>query len=49
MRIFSLILYLNLPILLFSQTLYNPQQLYDSPGGLYDKDSLRSVNIDFYM
>ena len=49
MRIFILILYLSLPLLLFSQTLYNPQQLYDSSGGLYDKDSLRSISLEFYM
>lgn len=26
---------------------YNPQGLYDSPGSLYDKDSLRTVYINF--
>ena len=32
----------------FGQTLYNPQDLYDSPGGLFDEDSLRTINLDFY-
>ena len=31
----------------FGQTLYNPQDLYDSPGGLFDKDSLRDIYISF--
>ena len=38
---------LFLPIFSFGQTLYNPQTLYESPGGLFDKDSLRSIYIDF--
>jgi len=32
----------------FSQSIYNPQYLYDAPGGLYEKDSLRNLHIDFY-
>ncbi len=36
-----------LPILSFSQTVYNPYQFYESPGGLFDKDSVRSIYIDF--
>jgi len=32
----------------FSQTLYNPQNLYDNSGGLFDTDSLRTININFY-
>ena len=32
----------------FGQTLYNPQVLYDNPTGLYDTDSLRSIDINFY-
>ncbi len=31
----------------FGQTLYNPQDLYDSPGGLFDKDSLRDIHVNF--
>lgn len=27
---------------------YTPAELYDAPGGLYEKDSLRSIYIDFY-
>jgi spore coat protein CotH len=36
-----------LPFSIFGQTLYNPQVLYESPGGLFDKDSLRSIYVDF--
>ena len=36
-----------LPILSFSQTVYNPYQFYENPGGLFDKDSVRSIYIDF--
>ena len=36
-----------LPILSFSQTVYNPYQFYESPGGLFDKDSVRTIYIDF--
>ncbi|PCI94427.1 MAG: hypothetical protein COB15_14195 [Flavobacteriales bacterium] len=44
---------LVLPLLLLSffgisQTLYNPQDLYDSPTGLFDTDSLRTISINFY-
>ena len=28
--------------------LYNPQTLYDSPGGLYDQGSISEMNIQFY-
>ena len=31
----------------FGQNLYNPQDLYDSPGGFFDKDSLRDIYINF--
>ena len=31
----------------FSQNIYNPQYLYDSPGGLFDKDSLRDIYVNF--
>lgn len=27
---------------------YSSSELYDAPGGLYEKDSLRSIYIDFY-
>ena len=29
--------------------MYNPQELYDSPGGLFDEDSLRTIDLEFYM
>ena len=46
----------SLTILLFvcfvhsskAQTLYDPQTLYDAPGGLMDYNILRSMNITFY-
>ena len=28
--------------------LYNPQTLYDSPGGFYDQEIIREINIQFY-
>lgn len=31
-----------------SQSIYDPQQLYDADGGLYDPDSLRSLFVNFY-
>ena len=34
--------------LILSQTIYNPQQFYENPGGLFDKDSIRTIYIDFY-
>ena len=36
----KIILILLLPIFSLGQTLYNPQELYDGPGGLFDEDSL---------
>ena len=36
------------PILTFGQTIYNPQQLYDSPTGFFDEDSVRSIHLNFY-
>ena len=38
-----------LPIFSLGQTLYNPQELYDGPGGLFDEDSLRTIELEFYM
>lgn len=43
-----LFLLLLAPAILFGQTIYNPQDLYDSPGELYEKDSLRTYHVDFY-
>ena len=48
--ILKITLILNLSfITIFSigQTLYTPHQLYDNPGGLFDKDSLRDIYITF--
>ena len=32
----------------FGQILYNPQHLYDNPGGLFEEDSIREFYLDFY-
>ena len=44
----GLLVLLCLPMFGFGQTLYNPQDLYDSPGGFFDEDSLRVINLEFY-
>jgi len=36
------------PFLGDCQTIYNPEVLYDSPGGIFDKDSVRDIYLDFY-
>ncbi len=36
------------PSLVFSQSLYNPQLMYDQPGGMFEEDSLRSIYLNFY-
>ena len=41
-------LFLGSPLALAAQSSYNPQNLYDQPGGLFDEDSLRVINLDFY-
>ena len=43
-----LFLLLYIPLFGLGQTLYNPQDLYDSPTGFFDKDSIRSIHLDFY-
>ena len=43
-----LLILLCLPLIGFGQSLYNPQQLYDNPGGFFDEDSFRSIHLDFY-
>ena len=43
----KLVILCLLPILSIGQILYNPQQLYDIPGGMYDKDSLRDLYVNF--
>ena len=37
-----------LPLFANAQSLNNPQDLYEAPGGLFDKDSLRSVYVNFH-
>ena len=41
------ILFMLLPLIGLSQTIYDPQALYDSPGGLFDEDSLRIIELEF--
>ena len=36
------------PNLCLSQNIYNPYLLYENLGGMYDKDSLRTIDINFY-
>ena len=36
------------PNLCLSQNIYNPYLFYENVGGLYEKDSLRTININFY-
>ena len=36
------------PFFTLAQIIYNPQDLYDIPGGLFDEDSLRTIHLDFY-
>ena len=47
MRKYLLFIFL-FPNLCLSQNLYNPYLFYDNMGGIYDKDSLRTININFY-
>ena len=42
-----LFILLVFPYFISAQTLYNPQDLYDSPGGLFDEDSLRVIELEF--
>ena len=44
-KILSLLI---LPLLSVGQATYNPQDLYDSSGGFFDEDSIRSIHLDFY-
>ncbi len=47
-------MYLKLAVLLvlaqpcFGQIVFDPQQFYDAPDGLYEPDSLRSLYVDIY-
>jgi len=44
----ALLILLYFPIIGFGQSLYNPQQLYDSPAGFFDEDSIRDIYLEFY-
>ncbi len=48
-RIFSILVFSTLSIAFFAQQLniYNPQELYDEPGGLFDATMVRSMFVDF--
>ena len=41
------VLFIIFPFISLSQTIYDPQDLYDSPGGLFDEDSLRIIELEF--
>ncbi len=45
-----IILLLVIAVLNFTnaQVLYDPQDLYETPGGIFDKDSLRTISLNFY-
>ena len=43
-----LLIFFSFPGLILAQSLYDPQQLYDSPGGLFDEDSIRDIHLNFY-
>ena len=40
-------LFFGFPFVLSAQNVYNPQTLYDSPGGLFDEDSIRIIDLKF--
>ena len=46
-RINTLAVFLFFFLFTNAQNIYNPQSLYESPGGLFEKDSLRDLYIDF--
>ncbi|MAM05373.1 MAG: hypothetical protein CMD06_05375 [Flavobacteriales bacterium] len=41
------ILFFFFPFLSFSQTLYDPQQLYDASGGFFDENIIRDIFLEF--
>ena len=47
MRKFLFFFLLN-PLFCFTQSLYNPYLLYEPSGRMYDLDSLRIIEINFY-
>lgn len=44
----KIILLIFVPYFTICQNLYNPQELYDLPGGIFEEDSLRVLNLQFY-
>ena len=44
-----ILIFFIFPLFSFGQIIYNPQDLYDSQGGLFDEDSLREINLEFYL
>ena len=44
-----IVIFFIFPLFSFGQILYNTQGLYDSQGGLFDEDSLRVINLEFYL
>ena len=44
-----IVIFLMFPLFSFGQILHNPQDIYDSQGGLFDEDSLRVINLEFYL
>ncbi|MCH2020918.1 MAG: CotH kinase family protein [Saprospiraceae bacterium] len=49
MKILNSFLYVILLInCINAQVLYDPQTLYEAPQGIFDKDSLRTISINFY-
>ena len=48
MRKATFLLTLFSSIVCYGQVLYNPQVLYDAPGGLMDQSILRTMDITFY-
>ena len=41
----SLLILFFVPLILSAQTIYNPHQFYENPGGLFDIDSVRTIYI----
>jgi hypothetical protein len=48
MKSIALLLFVFLVQTSDAQTLYNPQTLYDGPGGLFDHTLLRTMEVDFH-
>lgn len=48
MKLIGLLLFVFLVQTSHAQTLYDPQTLYDAPGGLFDLNTLRTVDITFH-